>query len=277
MCMSKRRKVLRVLLIFLITLLILFLAAIYHGLVDRRYVVASGMLQNDDDIRIALITDLHSYAHGGDQQPLIRMIERMRPDLICLVGDIADDVNPIRSTELLLEGITGIAPCVYATGNHEYWGDYETMFAVFDRFGVQTLRNETAQMTIKGQTLTLYGIDDPYYSRPWDYEQFLLNWQPPDDGSFTILLSHRPDPIEMFATKGFDLVLSGHTHGGQVRVPLVVNGLYAPDQGWFPKYAGGRYQVGDTTLIISRGLSYYEDLPRIFNPPEVVEVVLRAR
>lgn len=272
--MKKRRKILKGVGILLLILGILALVALYRGLVDRRYVVTSEKLHNAEPIRIALLTDLHNYTYEKDQQPLIQRVARMAPDLICLVGDIPDDINPIRGTELLLAGIQDIAPCLYVTGNHEYWGNYEAMFETFARHDIPILRNETIEMDIKGQRLTIYGLDDPYYSRAWEYDQFLTGWTPPDDGSYTILLSHRPDPIETFATYGFDLVLSGHTHGGQVIIPFFVNGLYAPDQGWYPQYAGGRYQVDDTTLIISRGLSYYPDLPRVFNPPEIVQVVL---
>ena len=87
-----------------------------------------------------------------------------------------------------------------------------------------------------------------------------------------ILLAHRPDYIDLYRQYPFDLVLSGHTHGGQVRIPLLVNGLFAPDQGWFPQYAGGLYEVGETSLVVSRGLSYYPRLPRVFDPPEVVVI-----
>ena len=84
--------------------------------------------------------------------------------------------------------------------------------------------------------------------------------------------SHRPDYIDLYRQYPFDLVLSGHTHGGQVCIPLLVNGLFAPNQGWLPKYAGGQYDVEGTCLVISRGLSYNPRLPRVFNPPEVVIV-----
>ena len=82
----------------------------------------------------------------------------------------------------------------------------------------------------------------------------------------------RTDYIDLYRQYPFDLVLSGHTHGGQVRIPLLVNGLFAPDQGWFPQYAGGLYEVGETSLVVSRGLSYYPRLPRVFDPPEVVVI-----
>ena len=260
--------------VFFTVFLLLCTLALYRGLVSRQYTVTSHKLQNTEPVKIALITDLHNYIYSIDQQPLISKIADMQPDLICLAGDITDGIRPMQGTELLLEGILPIAPCLYVTGNHEYWDHYEPTFAMLEHYGIPILRNESIEMKIKGQSFILYGIDDPHYSRPWDFDKFLTNWMPPKDDSYTILLSHRPDPIEFFARYGFDLVLSGHTHGGQVRIPFFANGLFAPDQGWFPKYAGGLYTVENTTLIISRGLAHYPQLPRVFNPPEVVEVRL---
>ena len=162
------------------------------------------------------------------------------------------------------------------TGNREHWGDIDIFLYVFEDAGVTILRNEYMKMEIKSQPLVIYDVDDTDYTRPSDYGQFFEGMTPLDKDAYNILLSHRPDPIETYAEQGFDLVFSGHAHGGQVRVPLFLNGLFAPDQGWFPKYAGGQYLVGETTMVVSRGLSYYPDLPRVFNPPEVVLVTLRG-
>ena len=89
----------------------------------------------------------------------------------------------------------------------------------------------------------------------------------------SVLLSHRPELTELYRGSGFDLVVSGHAHGGQVRVPLLLNGLYAPNQGFFPQYAGGLYDLDGTALAVSRGLSISR-LPRVFNPPEAVVIDL---
>ena len=91
-----------------------------------------------------------------------------------------------------------------------------------------------------------------------------------------MLMAHRPELTNQYATAGFDLVVSGHAHGGQVRIPLLVNGLCAPNQGWFPEYAGGEYKVDGTTLIVSRGLSTQRQMyiPRIFNRPELVLITI---
>jgi predicted MPP superfamily phosphohydrolase len=95
-------------------------------------------------------------------------------------------------------------------------------------------------------------------------------------GHFTVLLSHRPEEFDRYVACGFDLVLCGHAHGGQWRIPGVLNGLFAPDQGIFPRYAGGRYDRDGTTMIVSRGLARESTLvPRIFNPPELVIVTIK--
>ena len=107
-------------------------------------------------------------------------------------------------------------------------------------------------------------------------ELFRQRFADMDEGVFNLLLAHRPELIDLYGQYGFDLILSGHTHGGQIRVPLLINGLFAPDQGWFPKYAGGRYDIEDTTLIVSRGLSFNDLVPRVFNPPEVLVIDIKG-
>lgn len=94
--------------------------------------------------------------------------------------------------------------------------------------------------------------------------------------SFNILLAHRPEYIEEYGQYPFDLVLSGHAHGGQWRIPYLMNGLIAPNQGWFPKYAGGLYRHGDMTEIVGRGL-LLDWKPRLFNPPEIVVVDIESQ
>lgn len=272
--MPRWRKALVVLCAVLLALALLALCALDARLITRTYALHSGKLANEAPIRIVVLADLHSYAHGGDQQPLLKRIERLRPDLICLVGDIADDHSPIYGTELLLAGIRDMAPCLYVTGNHEHWGDIDAILSTFAAYDIPVLRNEAVEMEINGQRLYIYGVDDPYYTAASAYAQFFTGMPPLPQDAYTILLSHRPDPMLVYAGYGFDLVLSGHTHGGQVRIPLLVNGLYTPDEGWFPKYAGGRYDEDGTTMIISRGLSHYPNLPRVFNRPEVVLVTL---
>lgn len=274
----RKKRLLRVFLYVMATLVV-FLAAIafvafYKGLVVRTYHISSPKLTNTEPIRLVVLADLHSYPHGGDQQPLIQKILKAKPDVIMMVGDMVDDRAPIRGAVMLMEGIRDIAPIYYVTGNHEIWGNREEAVRMFREYGVSVLAGESDTITIKGQEIQILGIDDPEYTPEKGYNEILRPVSDFNRDVFSILLSHRPEPINTFSKYGFDLVLSGHTHGGQVRVPFLYNGLYAPNQGWYPPYAGGLYQVQDTVLIVSRGLSITADLPRIFNPPEVAVVEL---
>jgi predicted MPP superfamily phosphohydrolase len=243
------------------------------------YTLPSLKLVADDDLTIVLITDLHSTIHKNNQQSLIDKIKQANPDLILMAGDIADDVVPILGTQLLLEGIQGLAPIYYVTGNHEFWAeDIGQIRELFISYGVTILSANYVHQEIKGISLIIAGIEDPFKTR---YEDASYNEEQAmadafgamnNANDFTILLAHRPERIEHYLLYPFDLIVSGHAHGGQVRLPPLFNGLYAPHQGWFPKYAGGAYQHPSTTHVVSRGLSINPRLPRIFNPPELVVI-----
>lgn len=143
------------------------------------------------------------------------------------------------------------------------------------RMGLPFLRAVNQSLRWEKRLSRSAGLDDPYGSpdaegRMWE-EQLSDCSAFSGSSSFSILLTHRPELVEFYKETGFDLILAGHAHGGQVILPGILNGLYAPHQGWFPKYAGGRYDLGGKTMIVSRGLSKYVK-PRIFNRPELVIV-----
>ena len=145
--------------------------------------------------------------------------------------------------------------------------------------GVTVLDQSCAVLEVRGQRISLCGVPDPYamvYSgAPDTHVQLARTRAQAEQGTFTMLMAHRPELIDLYAAAGFDLVVAGHAHGGQVRVPGLLNGLYAPNQGWFPAYAGGEYRVGDTKMIVSRGLARESTrAPRVFNRPELVIVTL---
>lgn len=257
--------------------------AFYHGLVVRNYTISTDKLADGKSMRIVLISDLHNHIYGENQTELVSLIKKQNPDLIALVGDIADDEVPIVGTEQFLEGIKDLAPIYYVSGNHEFWADdIEDIKAVIKRYGVTVLENDYETILIKDCPIIIAGVDDPEIvvsEKPWfDWEQGMLTAFAglQDRPEFKILLAHRPERISLYKKMDFDLILSGHTHGGQVRIPLLLNGLYAPNQGWFPKYAGGLYEHDSLTHVISRGVSFNPRLPRIFNPPELVVIDIRA-
>lgn len=275
---------------FIAILLCLFIAFIslglYNGLRIQEYEVDAENIENH--IKIALITDLHSCSYGEDESALIDLLDKESPDLVMLAGDIFDDVISNDNTVFFLENITKKYPCYYVTGNHEYWSGrsaFEEKMQILKNFGVIRLSAEMEILTINNETINICGVDDPdaamIASRDRNYstlsfeEQIEKVKKLSDNANYTILLSHRPEYLDRYVTEGFDLVLSGHAHGGQWRIPGLVNGVYAPNQGWFPKYAGGKYIVDNTTMIVSRGLAKESTrIPRFYNRPEVVLIDL---
>ena len=248
-------------------------AALYRGLTVRRYRVQTGKLPAGASLRLAFLADLHSTTYGENQSALIRLIAEQRPDAILLGGDIVDDVKPMENALALFDGLRALGvPTYYASGNHELWGnDYPAVRRIIEGYGIAVLDGNFVELPAGEGSIRLCGIGDPSAFR--SYEKALAGaFSGLADDKFNLLFAHRPERIEQYRKYPFDLVLAGHAHGGQVRIPLILNGLFAPNQGLFPKYAGGEYRIGGTAMIVSRGLSHYPRLPRVFNPPEVVVV-----
>ncbi len=269
-----------------IVLLCLILPGFVSPLRVIRYEVRAGGLPRP--IRIALVTDLHSCAYGKDQRKLLDAVDKQAPDLILLGGDIFDDRLPDENTAVFLREIGGKYPCYYVTGNHEYWSGeagFAEKMAVLEACGVRRLSGEAVFPDVGGGAVKLCGVDDPdawgssrgyAEHRDGSFREQLMEASPQaEDGAYTILLTHRPEKPELYAQFRFDLVLAGHAHGGQWRIPGLLNGLYAPDQGLFPPYAGGLYELDGTVMIVSRGLARESTrVPRFYNRPELVIVDL---
>ncbi len=259
-------------------LALLAAAALYRGLVVRQYEVGTVKAA---DVRFALVSDLHAARYGAEQADLLKLIRAQAPDAVLMAGDMIDDISPNEATLEFMKGAADIAPCFYAAGSHDLWSNqYSNYTRAMKDWGITILNGDTAAFEVRGQRIHISGIGDPTYGGDSDDRaQYLSDLKTAfsslDQGAFNVLIAHRPDYIAEYAKYPFDLVVSGHTHGGQFRVPFLINGLFAPDQGKFPKYAGGLYTVGDTTLIVSRGLSYYPKIPRVFNPPEVCVISVR--
>ena len=252
-------------------LLILLLAAA----LDTRLTVRSYTVETEKvsaPVRLAVLTDLHSCSYGAQQRDLVDAVVQAAPDAVLLVGDIVDDVLPQENAWTTVSQLVDFCPCFYVTGNHEWWsGEAEEIIAQMEAYGVTVLRGTSALLTTaSGQSIAIWGIDDPDSALDDQLEQVEISEK---DSYFTVLMAHRPEQIAAYLPYGFDLILSGHAHGGQWRLPGLINGLFAPNQGWFPPYAGGVYSFEDTTMIVSRGLARESTrIPRIFNPPELVIV-----
>lgn len=256
-------------------LVALALIALDERLILRTYTVASPKLTAE--VRLAVVTDFHSSDNADD---VVAMVASCAPDAVLMVGDMFDDDTQNRPTERtlsLMRQLSAQYPCYYVSGNHEAWtGEMDALYQQTEEAGVTVLRMSSGVLTVRGQRIALCGIPDPYEmvfsGAPDTEEQLRQAMENVDSADFTVLLAHRPELLAKYAQFPLDLVVSGHAHGGQVRIPGVLNGLYAPNQGWFPKLAGGAYTQDGTTLIVSRGLAVRTRLPRIFNRPEVVLV-----
>ena len=256
-------------------LVALALIALDERLILRTYTVVSPKLTAE--VRLAVVTDFHSSDNADD---VVAMVASSAPDAVLMVGDLFDDDTQNRPTERtlsLMRQLSALYPCYYVSGNHEAWtGEMDALYQQTEEAGVKVLRMSSGVLTVRGQRIALCGIPDPYEmvfsGAPDTEEQIRQALEDVDSADFTVLLAHRPELLTKYAQFPLDLVVSGHAHGGQVRIPGVLNGLYAPNQGWFPKLAGGAYTQDGTTLIVSRGLAVRTRLPRIFNRPEVVLV-----
>ena len=256
-------------------LVILTLIALDERLILRTYTVVSPKLTAE--VRLAVVTDFHSSDNADD---VAAMTASCAPDAVLMVGDMFDDDTANRPTERtlsLMRQLSAQYPCYYVSGNHEAWtGEMDALYQQTEEAGVTVLRMSSGVLTVRGQRIALCGVPDPYEmvfsGAPDTEEQLRQALEDVDSADFTVLLAHRPELLTKYAQFPLDLVVSGHAHGGQVRIPGVLNGLYAPNQGWFPKLAGGAYTQDGMTLIVSRGLAVRTRLPRIFNRPEVVLV-----
>lgn len=236
-----------------------------------------------DGFRIAQISDLHNTVFGEDNQELLNLLTQTQPDIIAITGDLVDfkrtDMDAAFS---FVREAMKIAQCYYVAGNHEPnigIEEYRVFESQLRKLGVRVLNDDRYSLIRDAQTLTLAGIGDPVYSDlyggiannmfPWDI------WELTEPGDYTVLLCHRPEFLEAYAMAEVELVLTGHAHGGQIRFPFT-QGLWAPNQGFFPQYTSGMYVENATTMIVSRGLGNSTFPFRINNRPEIVVVELHT-
>ena len=235
-----------------------------------------------DPVRIVFISDLHNCFYGGrDQSGLWEAIDKSRPDIVLFGGDVIDSkakgtANALKIMKLVVDKY----PCAYATGNHEQRrSDKEEFYTEVEKLGIPVLHGKYTDITVKGQNIRLFGI---ITAGTFDENGSQLKncYDAIKDDGYNILLAHEPQEFSdiTYETsnntgKAFDLILSGHAHGGQWRIPyLLEHGLYAPDQGIFPDFTTGQRTSEGTTQIVSRGLARNLNMiiiPRIFNRPEL--------
>lgn len=228
-------------------------------------------------IKFALATDLHRERYGEHQEGLMAALEDEKPDAVLMAGDIFHHREPWEGSEIFVRDAAQRFPCFYVTGNHENKsGITDELKQLLRAFGIRVLEGKCEVFEANGCRVNICGVDEhKIIGYPAMCEQLEQAEAAADKELFTILLSHRPELIDEYLKHRFDLILCGHAHGGQWRIPGLINGVYAPGQGFFPKYAGGRYDFEHATMIVGRGLvETGHAIPRIFNPPELVFITI---
>ena len=241
-----------------------------------------------EGFKIVQISDLHNKNFGNAPNKLIEEIQDSAPDIIVVTGDLIDSRHT--NIDIAIEFMVAaqkIAPVYFVSGNHESnSGKYEELCEGLRSVGIFILDNESVMITHNDGSIRIIGLIDPafLYDRDgYTEEQALSVMQDAlqamiknDIDVLDILLSHRPELIDLYADAGADLVFAGHAHGGQFRLPFVDGGLIAPNQGLFPKYTSGIYRNKETSMIVSRGVGNSIIPIRIFNRPKIIVLTLHS-
>ncbi len=244
------------------------------------YNIASERLPKSfDNFRIAQISDTHSYPSGK----IFELIEPSKPDIICITGDMFhDDGKDAPDFWALLEKLLTLAPVYLVTGNHDLWrGDCAELLQKIRDLGGIILNSEMSVLEKDGEKIAIFGVGDPFSKVPKIMEKNIIesfSRLPHFDG-YRILLYHRANLFDKIKDFGFDLILSGHMHGGQIRI-LGLGGLCAPTSALlsgrmiFPQYTAGKFEYNNSVMIVNRGASNTLPIPRFCNPPEVCIITL---
>jgi len=263
--------------------------------------------QITEPVRVILLADLHQNSFGPGNERLLARVRALKPDAVLIAGDVVNERGTDWSYAAeLCRGLAGIAPVYYGMGNHEnealYGGDLNKEFleesghrlgenredftpllqdgqvwSALEKTGAQLLQNESVTVKLNGNTVIIGGLSTNNSSF-WPYSgQFITQFTEEDTEAFKILISHRPEPVaEYLSDERIDLVVSGHNHGGIIRIPGI-GGLVSRAEGLFPKYDAGWFEFDSMTLLISRGLGGHGLVPRVFNPPELVVIDINGR
>lgn len=234
-----------------------------------------------NDVKILHISDLHNKLYGKNQVTLLKTIEEISPDYIFLTGDMVSSKDTDFSNFYrFAQSIGKMYECYYIIGNHEMDLSNELRKSICDEletYNITVLDNKKVVIDQGEDSVNLYGMwYNPKYYKIEDFKlDNMYKLLGKSEDGFNILLTHNPDDFEIYADWGADLTLSGHVHGGMIRLPFI-GGIISPNRTLFPKYDSGLYEYKDSNLVVSRGLSRGATGIRIFNQPELVIVTLKS-
>lgn len=284
-------KIIRKIFVLLVTFFIVELYIDSNMLVVTNIEISDKKIpKNFDDYKIIHLSDLHSKSFGIENTKLVNEIENINPDLVVMTGDMVNcnDTN-FDNFFNLVKAITKKYKVYYIVGNHEQNMKKENQEVIFDFLkanGVEILDNEKVVLEKSGDSINLYGTwcNLRYYSAIDSEEKYefteevmnkIMEENKTEESKYNILLAHNPNFIDAYAKWGADLTLTGHIHGGMVRLPIL-GGVFSPDSVWFPKYSSGLYEVEGKKLIVSRGLGRGVRGFRFFNRPEINLITLKS-
>ena len=228
-----------------------------------------------DGLRLVLLADLHGRSFGTDNGDLLDAVRQAEPDLICICGDLFEEDTPLSYLRTLCTGLTAIAQTCYVTGNHEWQvKDLRSVLRSMEDWGVQVLQDDFFVLERDGARIAVAGVDDPCGPLERKSAQTLAD-QARQEADFLCMLSHRNDELGKWAALDVDLVLSGHCHGGIVRLPFL-GGVFGADRTFFPAFDAGLYRQAQTCLYVSRGLGFGRVRFRLFNRPHLPVLILHS-
>lgn len=287
----KKRRFSNIIISALLSLMVFFGAVTIWGNItlDIEYIDLTNdkFAEELDGYKIAHISDYHNTKNDFLNDAVISTLNEAKPDIILITGDLVD----CRKTDIakgleFASTVSDIAPVYYVTGNHECnisiddQQAFDDMIADLKASGVVVLKNEKSVIMLgNGDSINLYGINDPYFhcgnfTEIKETTDELCSSFEINKKEINFLLAHHPEQLDVYSKYGFDYVYSGHAHGGQARLFGV--GLIAPDQGIFPKYTSGTYTEASTTLIVSRGIGNSIAPVRFFDRPHLIITTIKT-
>ena len=282
-------------LILLLCLVIIIISYALNSLKEvdiTNYTISNEKIpQEFNDFKILQLSDFHSSGYKDTTEIIISKVKEINPDIIVMTGDMVSwEVKDIEELEKLINSLANLYPIYYINGNHEQLAEivrtkkYQNLLDELKSLDITFLRDNYVEITKDGQSINLYEIDIPLdnatglYASRWQLESDYVETTLPqvDSSKFNILLAHNPLFIKQYNKWGADLVLSGHMHGGIIRIPIIGVGILSPERVLFPRYDAGKFKRGDTTMIVNRGIGTSSIGLRIFNNPEISIITLNS-
>lgn len=279
--------------IIMILIVIIIINIIKVDIDITEYTISNNKIpDNFNDFKIVQLSDFHSEGYKDTTDEIIEKVKKISPDIIVMTGDMVSwEVKNIENVEKLISSLVNVAPIVHIDGNHEHLaeilseGRYKAFIEWMKSLGVTIIKNSYVEVKKGDEAINLYGVDLPLdlatgiYASEFQIEDNYVKKTLPeaDTDKFNILLAHTPLFAKRYNKWGADLVLSGHMHGGIIRIPFIEVGLFSPEKTIFPKYDAGKFKIKNTTMIVNRGVAASSLNLRIFNNPEITVIKLKNK